>query len=622
MTAATNTEEIFSASGSLHRVSVQPALPDMELEAQIRSRPTIVSMLRLRAEELPDQVMLTFVGDDGEADQPVTARELDIAARRVAALLQSLGAANQRVLLALQPGRLYCSAFWGCLYANAMAVPVYPPISPALAERVETIAKDCGATLVLTDKLIKSIGAGLQSYAPHLRDLQWIEMEDLPVGTENEWQEPELEPNDLAFLQYTSGTTGDPKGVMLSHGNIMANLKAMGQVGEGDLKVGAENGMGRGFSWLPPFHDMGLTGMLLPVATGSHLVTCSPMLFIRRPERWLREISKHGANVSGGPNFAYELLIDNAAKLEGEHLDLSSWKVAVSGAEHVRAETLDRFCETFGRYGFKRESFCPSYGGAEATLYIASANDYSAPLVCHVDKHELSKGKVVVREQPSAATLTFVGCGQAGPDLTVVIADTDTMTEASAGRVGEIWAKGPNIGHGYWGKPELTKERFGAMLTSARPGLSRGPYLRTGDHGFWYRGQLFMVGRIVEIIKVGDRTLYPGDLELTAAAACDLLTPRGGACFSVPDESLPGGARIVMVYETQERAMPAAELAPHIHHAILREHNVHVHELALIRKNSLMRTSSGKPRRRSMREAYIDGKLKILSYWKLSGAPE
>ncbi|MET0387882.1 MAG: AMP-binding protein, partial [Polyangiales bacterium] len=371
-------------------------------------------MLKLRAKELPDQLLLTFIGDEGEPDEPVTASELDIAARRVAVLLQGLGAATgerQRVLLAMQPGRQYCMAFWGCLYAGVLAVPVYPPVSPALAERVETIARDCGATFVLTDRLVNAIGAGLHNYAPHLRNLTWLETESLPEGSEAEWRDPNALPDDIAFLQYTSGTTADPKGVMISHGNLIANLQALSRVGEQDLKVGAEHGMDRGFSWLPPFHDMGLTGMLLPVATGSHLTTCSPMVFVRRPERWVREISLRRANVSGGPNFAYELVADRAAQLVGEDLDLSQWKVAVSGAEHVRAETLDRFCEIFGPYGFKRESFCPSYGMAEATVYIASATDYSEPLICHVDKTAFTRGEVVARDKADATTLTFVGCG-------------------------------------------------------------------------------------------------------------------------------------------------------------------------------------------------------------------
>jgi acyl-CoA synthetase (AMP-forming)/AMP-acid ligase II len=618
---ATNTEENISATGSLSHVATHGALEepeasdDMELEARVRSQSTVVSMLRLRAQELPEQLMLTFIGDEGEPDEPVTAQQLDVLARRVAALLQGLGAANQRVLLALQPGRMYCAAFWGCLYANAMAVPVYPPVSPALAERVQNIAKDCGATLVLTDRLIKSIGAGLHLYAPHLRDLQWIELEDLPIGSEELWQEPELSPDDLAFLQYTSGTTADPKGVMISHENITANLKSLGRVGEEDLKVGTEHGLNKGFSWLPPFHDMGLTGMLLPVATGAHLATCSPMVFVRRPERWIREISQRGANVSGGPNFAYELAIERAPLLEGEKIDLSQWLVAVSGAEHVRSETLDRFCATYERYGFRRESFCPSYGMAEATLYIASLNEFRAPLVCNVDKQAFSRGDVLVREQPSTSTIDFVGCGSAGPDLSVVIVDTETMTEVAPGKVGEIWAKGPNIGHGYWGKPELTKERFGAMLSSARPGLSRGPYMRTGDNGFWHRNELFVAGRIPEILALGDRTLYPAELELTAASACDLLTPRGGAAFTVNDGD---GERMVLVHELQERGMPAAELAPAIAQALLREHGVTLSELVLIRKNSLLRTSSGKPRRRSVREAYLEGRMKVSSTWKLA----
>lgn len=609
----TNTPAVATAVPQALRTS-HPNRVDPDFDTRLRECSTLVDMLRLRAEELPDQLLITFLGDDDEPDQPTTAGELDRLARRVAALLQSLNAANQRVLLAMQPGRLYCAAFLGCLYARATAVPVYPPISPALAERVQTIAKDCGATLVLTDKLINAIGAGLHLYAPELRSLRWIEMEDLAPESENAWIDPQVGPDDLAFLQYTSGTTADPKGVMITHGNLTANLKTLSDVGSKGLGIG-EPDLNRGFSWLPPFHDMGLTGMLFPVMQGTHLVTVSPMHFIRRPERWLREMSKWGSNISGGPNFAYELLIERASQLADEPLDLSQWKVAISGAEPVRSSTLDRFCATFEPYGFKRESFCPSYGMAEATLYISSASDYSVPLICHVDREALSRGEIVVRERADASTLDFVGCGPAGGDLTVVIADTTTMMEAGPGKVGEIWAKGSNIGQGYWGKPELTRERFAGTLTSARAGLPLGPYFRTGDHGFWYGEQLFFVGRIAEILRVRGRTFYPADLEHTAAQTCDLLTTRGGAAFTVGEGD---ETRVVLVHEIDERSVHAVDIAPAIVQATFREHAVTVSEVVLIRRNALLRTSSGKPRRRSVRAAFLEGSLKIASSWRMA----
>jgi len=609
---------------------------DPELEARIRAAKTLVHMLRLRAQAQPEQVLLTFIDEDNEQGHTVTARELDASARRVAALLQrvgtaqaagEIGAAGQRVLLALQPGQAYCAAFWGCLYARALAVPVYPPVSPSLAQRVETIARDSGATLVLTDSLVHSVGTGLHSYAPQLRDLQWIELEQLPAGSEALWNEVELEPEDLAYLQYTSGTTADPKGVMVTHANLLANLKSVGHVGEEDLKVGLGHGRSRGFSWLPPFHDMGLTGLLLPVATGSHLATCSPMLFIRRPERWVREISQRAANVSGGPNFAYELVAERAEQAElgspespesPENLDLNPWKVAVIGAEPVRGATIDRFCKVFERWGFRRESFCPSYGMAEATLYIASANDYSAPLICHIDKAALARGRVLVRDEPNETTLEFVGCGSAGPGMSVVIVNPNTCTLAAPGELGEIWACGPNITQGYWNNPELTRERFHAMLANPPVEVSPGPYFRTGDIGFWHREQLFIAGRLSEILHVRGRDFYPADLELSAQNACGELTPRGGAAFTVDDDD--ESQRIVLVHEVQERSTVADSIAPAIEQALLREHAVELSELVLIRRNSLLRTSSGKPRRHAVREAFLSQQLKILSAWKMSRA--
>jgi len=597
-------------------VSVNGEPVDVELEARVHACETIPAMLRLRAQEQPDQLLWSFIGEDDEVDQTLTVSELDRLARRVGAMLQQLGAENQRVLLALQPGRLYCAAFWGCLYAQALAVPAYPPVSPALAERVETIARDAGAALVLTDQLVNAIGSAMHTHAPHLRDLQWIELEGLEIGSEDQWVEPEWSENDLAFLQYTSGTTADPKGVMISHKNLTANLRALFYVGLADLQNAAGQNFRDGYNWLPPYHDMGLTGMLMPVWSGGSCTMCSPMLFVRRPERWLREISQRKLNVSGGPNFAFELVLSRAEELKGESLDLSSWHVAACGAEPVRAETIERFVETFGPYGFKREAICPSYGMAEATLFISTANDGRGPLACHVDRASLARGEIVVRPHPDASTLTFVGCGPAGRELNLAIVDVETMSEVAPNRVGEIWVKGPNIGCGYWGKPELTKERFGAILRKARPGLPQGPYFRTGDHGFLYAGQLFFLGRMAELVQMHGRTYYPTDLEHTAVQACDLLTPRGGAAFTVPGEH---GPRLALVHEIDERSIHAMELAPAIAAAMFREHAVQLSELVLIRRNALLRTSSGKPRRVSIREAFMQDKLKIASSWRAPG---
>jgi len=596
-------------------VSVDGVPVGVELEARVHACETIPAMLRLRAQEQPDQLLWSFIGEDDEVDQTLTVSELDRLARRVGATLQQLGAENQRVLLALQPGRLYCAAFWGCLYAQALAVPAYPPVSPALAERVETIARDAGATLVLTDQLVKAIGSAMHTYAPHLRDLQWIELESLEVGSEERWVEPEWSEHDLAFLQYTSGTTADPKGVMVSQRNLKTNLEALWNAGVADLQSAAGVEF-IGYNWLPPYHDMGLTGMLMPVWGGGAVTMCSPMLFVRRPERWLREISQRKLNVSGGPNFAFELVLSRAEELKREPLDLSSWHVAVVGAEPVRAETIEQFIETFGPYGFKREAVCPSYGMAEATLFISSASDGQGPLLCHVDRSALSRGEIVVRKQADASTRSFVGCGPAGRELTLAIVEAESMTAVEPNRVGEIWVKGPNIGCGYWGKPELTKERFGAHLRNPSPGLSQGPYFRTGDHGFVYAGQLFFLGRMAELVQIHGRTHYPTDLEHTAARACDLLTPRGGAAFMVPGEHSP---RLVLVHEIDERSIHAVELAPAIAAAMFREHAVQLSELVLIRRNALLRTSSGKPRRVSMRDAFIQGKLKIASSWRAPG---
>lgn len=595
-----------------------PTCPiDPALEREARSAPSIVEVLRTRALRQPDHVALTFVDDNGGAPTDVSLGELDRDARRIAALLQTVEIRGRRVIVALPPGKLYNSAFWGCLYAGAVAVPVYPPFSPIMAARLSTIAADCGAAIALTDSLMNQTRKRLEHQAPELSRIRWIEVDRLAPGTEGLWVDPCVAPRDLAFLQYTSGSTGDPKGVMISHHNLQSNLVALIEAGENvhgiDFTRGERQGADRGLSWLPPYHDMGLNAMLLPVVARAHSVQCSPMWFLRRPERWVRFVSQYRIATTAAPNFAYEMAIERAALLEHEQLDLSCWKLAVCGAEPVHQTTIERFCEVFGRWNFEPASFRPTYGMAEATLLVSSAKSRKPSLCCYLDRDALQADRVVLVDRDAPNAVPVVGCGAAQGDLVIVIADPASHRLCASDRVGEIWLRGSNIAQGYWGRAELSAEVFDAYLSGPAPDVPTGPYMRTGDKGFWHEGELFIKGRLKETIIIRGNNYYPHDIETTAEQACDALMRRGGAAFSLEHGA---GERLVLVHEVRSKNSDVQAVGDSISSAILAAHGVHLSELVLIARHSLPRTSSGKPRRNRTRDDYLSGSLRSVGVWK------
>jgi acyl-CoA synthetase (AMP-forming)/AMP-acid ligase II len=586
---------------------------DVALEREVQRAPTVVDVLRMRSARHPERVPITYLGDNGEAPLDVSFAVLDRSARRVAAMLQNLEQRGERVLLALSPGPLYNAAFWGCLYAGSTAVPVYPPFSPVMAQRVENIARDCGARVALTDTLINTTRIDLERHAPLLTQLRWIQIESLAPGTEHMWSDPRLAPDDMALLQYTSGSTAQPKGVMVSHRNMQTNMLAIVDAGHRILGLTRDaedrRGIDRGLSWLPPYHDMGLSGMLTPVIAGAYGVLCSPTWFIRRPERWLRAISATRARISAGPNFAYEMLIERAHMFEKDELDLSCWKMAINGAEPVRHDTIERFSKTFARWGFDPCSFTPSYGMAEATLLISMTTRRKPPVMCRLDKPAYAEGRL--ESSTGADALTLVGCGQSHAAQTVIIVDPETRVPCAPNRVGEIWVKGDHIAGGYWNQPDLTRQTFQAEPLTDSPAVPKGPYLRTGDLGFWNSRELFIAGRIKDTIIIRGKNYHPADLERTAERALG-DTRRPSAAFCVAEGA---GERLVLVQEGSRNA-DLAQLGATVRQALLREHGVHLSELMLIARHALPRTSSGKVQRRAAAKAFSGRSLKSIDSLK------
>ncbi|WP_437505503.1 amino acid adenylation domain-containing protein [Sorangium sp. So ce1099] len=571
---------------------------------------TLVSLLRRRAEQRPSAHAYTFLLD-GETDaRSVTYGELDRRARALAAELQPVAQAGERALLLVPPGLDFIAAFFGCLYAGLMAVPVPLPQRKRGLLRVLAIVRDCRPSVVLTTEAFLGAAALLRddpAFA-ELSHLRFVAVDAVRDGLEDAWRAPRVTAETVAFLQYTSGSTGTPKGVVLTHGNLLRNelmiQRAFAHTEE-SLIVG----------WLPPHHDMGLIGNILqPLYVGVPCVQLSPEHFLMRPRRWLDAISRYRATTSGGPNFAYELCVSKIPPEQREGLDLGSWKVAFNGAEPVRAATLDRFADAFAPAGFRRAAFYPCYGLAEATLLVTGGAADAPPIVREVDRAALEAGRAAFDPRGPQAGVSLVGCGGSPAGDAVRIVDPETRRPCEDERVGEIWVAGASVAQGYWERPEDTAETFAARLSTGE-----GPFLRTGDLGFLSRGELYVTGRLKDLIIVRGRNLYPQDLEITAEESHPGLRAGGGAAFSV---DVDGEERVVIVQELGRRASASedpAELGAAVQAAVAERHEVAVHAVVLIKPGSLLRTTSGKVQRRACRARFLDGSLEAV--WRSTGQP-
>lgn len=566
---------------------------------------TLHDLLRWRAIEHPERLLYTFLHDGEEESAQLTYGELDARARAVAVRLQAQCAPGDRILLLYQPGIDYIVGFFACLYAGMIAVPAYPP-DPARAQRtlprLLAIIKNAGIGLVLTTAPILRLSRTFFAQVPALGQLTWLETDGVDVASADAWRAPGTDGTALAFLQYTSGSTAAPKGVMLSHANLMANLAHI-------KTMMAFSTSSKMISWLPPYHDMGLIGTVLePAYSGSTSVLMPPVAFLRRPMRWLRAISTYRGTVAGGPNFGFDLCVrkfDPAQ--ETIPLDLSSLSVLFNGAEPVRAETLARFTATFSPYGFQARMHYPCYGLAESTLITTGVRIADEPTTLRVDKAALQAHRVVPAAADDDTTMTLVSSGHAIPNLDLRIVDPQTMAPLPENAVGEIWIRGESVGQGYWGAEAATAAAFDAVPQ----GETGDPYFRTGDLGFMRHGHLFVTGRIKDLIKLFGRNHYPQDLELTMERAHATLRPGCGAAFSV---DMGGRERLVLVQEM----VPPPDEAPEaiiesIRRAVAAEHEVRPYDVVLIEPRTIYKTSSGKIQRSATRQAYLDGRLSALA---------
>jgi acyl-CoA synthetase (AMP-forming)/AMP-acid ligase II/acyl carrier protein len=567
---------------------------------------TMVDLLAHQAVERQDATACVFLDDQGH-EVAITYAQLDRRARAIAAELQQRASRGDRVLLVFPAGVEFISAFFGCLYAGVVAVPATYPKRRRPLPRMNRIAVDCGAHLVLTTtQTLETID--IQQVDPEVGHLDWIATDTIDSEMACHWNAPNVEETDLAFLQYTSGSTSDPKGVMVSHWNLLSNLSAIRQAfGIGDVE--SDHLSQTGVFWLPAYHDMGLIGgILTPLYVGGRSVLMSPTSFLQRPIRWLQAIDQYRATISGAPNFAYKLCVSRTTAEERASLDLSLWRLAFCGAEPIRAETITCFTETFAPFGFQPESLYPCYGLAESTLLATGPKFDKKPTIVKFNRQAIAVHRVeLANGKPPEQVQQLVGCGPAVLDHELVVVDTETGIPVRESHIGEILLQGPSVAQGYWNRPELTREVFGRKVSG-----QDGYFLQTGDLGFVRNDELFVTGRAKDVIIIRGRNHYPQDIEQTVEAVHPAILP--GAAFGVAVE---GDERLVVVHQVdrQARGKDWKKVIAQIRSAIVTHHELDPYAIVLIRQISLPITSSGKVQRNLCREQYLNGQLKIVQQW-------
>lgn len=572
---------------------------------------TLLELLQQQSEGRPDEPAYTFCSDEG-ARRTWSYRQLDERARAVAAELQRRTAPGDPVLLVFPAGLAFLEAFFGCVYAGRVAVPATVPKPRRPMPRLASIARDTAATAALTDRQTLALVEQNRHFEA-FRSLSWIASDEIPSSEQSAWKRPDLGPDDLAFLQYTSGSTSEPRGVRISHRNLLHNLE---MIRDGFGLVPDVRGQ-TGVFWLPAYHDMGLIGGILePLYVAGHSVLMSPQSFLQRPLDWLKLLSEYRATVSGAPNFAYDLCVERTTPQQRSSLDLSHLQVAFCGAEPIRPETLERFAAAMAPSGFREQAFYPCYGAAEATLLITGQRTAGKPVVRSFRRAALEEGRAEKAGAGDAdRTKRLVSCGGSLLDQEVKVVEPATGRLCEEGTVGEIWVRGPSVACGYWNRPELTESVFGARLTDD----GSATFLRTGDLGFFDRGELFVSGRLKDVIIIRGRNHYPQDIEQTVSGVQHAWLAGSACAFSLAEGDEPGSEteQLVVVQELgrQQRDVDAEEIAREIRRAVAEVHELEVAVVVLVRYASLPRTTSGKIQRALCRQQYLSGALKTRQQW-------
>ena len=567
---------------------------------------TLVHLLSWAAETQPDRHACSFLKDDMSEVQRWTFSELDHRAAAVGAALQHRCTRGDRVLLLFSPGLDFVSAFLGCLYAGVIAVPLPSPAAlrpPRFLPRLRAIAEDSQASVLLTTSPLVESEKDSAQWSVEELNIPWIALEKLEFAQSESYRDLSIQGEDLAYLQYTSGSTSSPKGVMITHNNVMSQCKEICQA----AKYGADC---ISINWMPHFHDFGLVqGILVPLYVGIPAYLMSPFTFLKRPISWLEAISRFAGTHSGGPNFAYEYCVRKTSVGQRASLNLQSWRMASCGAEPIQKETVENFIATFIPYGFRRESFHPGYGLAECTLMVSTKHQGHHPHFEELDGKALETDRIVgVAPDSSFSSRTIVGCGRVGPSTQVAIVNPYMLRSCAPHQVGEIWVACPSVARGYWNRPKLTQETFDAKLVDT----GEGPFLRTGDLGFLKEGELFVTGRLKDLIIIHGRNYYPQDIEQTVERSHEsFCLRRNVAALSVHVE---GEERLVIIQEIDHKSgnLAVDELAGVIRQNVLDLHDLQVYAVVFVKARSIPITTSGKIQRHVCRASYLRGELAVL----------
>jgi acyl-CoA synthetase (AMP-forming)/AMP-acid ligase II len=562
---------------------------------------TWIDLLQKRAEIDPDKTAFIFLHNGEQEGDRLSYGQLEQQAQAIASHLQSFLNPDDRVLLLYTSGLDFITAFFGCLFAGIIAVPAELPRPKRPLSRVRAIIADAAAKTVLTTSEMLTI---LQNQWDNSLDpIDWVVTDKIKTINAKKWQKPAINSKNIAFIQYTSGSTGNPKGVMVTHANLLHNMRAIESAfGHDETTIGV--------SWLPLFHDMGLIGHVLqPIYLNIPSILMPPLAFLQRPWRWLQAISNYRGTTSGAPDFAYDLCVRKITPEQRSRLDLSCWQVAFSGSEPVRKQTLEKFTKNFAPCGFRGSAFYPCYGMAEATLLIAGGTKNASPVIKTISRQALTLGQAVPQTSiANDASITLVSCGRTWPGQTLIIVCPETKTQRNEGEVGEIWLSGASVAQGYWQRPEQTQQTFQAYLASGE-----GPFLQTGDLGFIADGELFITGRCKDLIIIKGRNYYPQDIEQTASSSYEGFCQEGAAAFSI---EVMGEEQLILLQEVDRQyrhRIDATQAIAAIANAVMAEYDLRVYDICLLKAGSLPKTPSGKIQRYRCRQLFLAGELGAIA---------
>lgn len=574
---------------------------------QTKAPSTLIELLRDRALNQGERHAYSFLIDGKKESDRITYNQLDQYARAIAALLQQKQAKGERALLLYPQGVEVIAAFCGCLYAGVIAIPVPPPESGRLKRtlpRLRSIVKDAQAKYALTTPSILELISNIEDEFPEFEQMEWIDISQIDPALAEQWQDPQIDKDYLAYLQYTSGSTSTPKGVMLSHHNLIHHcgyLQRACGYDENSVTV----------TWMPYFHDYGLVeGMMVPLYNCNPCYIMSPFAFIKRPIQWLRNMSKYKGTHSQAPNFAYDLCTRRVKPKQIAELDLSSWQAAGNAAEPINPEVMSKFVETFAPAGFKWSAFAPSYGLAENTLLASTKPIGTEPVFLAVETTAMEQNKIVVAATDKTEGVRIMpSCGRLVCETEVVIVNPSTLQRCSADEIGEIWIKDPSVTQGYWQREEATQETFRAKITG-----ESGHYLRTGDLGFMHAGELYITGRIKDLIIIRGNNHYPQDIEWTVQQLHPALRPDYGAAFSIEDK---GEEKLIVVQEVERRTenLNTEQLIVDIRQEIAEKHEIQVYGIVLGKPGNILKTASGKIQRRACKAKFLAGELNVIADW-------